>query len=221
MARHLVRVSLALAMLVGAGAPSFAADGGGAEQHVGRELVVRALSLLGVDYKFGGNTPETGLDCSGLVRYVFHEAAGLILPRRAEEISQAGETIGREQLVPGDLVFFNTLRRSFSHVGIYIGGGRFVHAPSRGGEVRIESLSASYWQRRFNGARRMLAGSLLRDAEGPASAAFAGAAAPQVAADPLDAAAPRPPVISRLSSSVTPPPMPPETQFPANAAFRP
>jgi hypothetical protein len=189
--RRLGRLSLALALLTGSVAPALAADAGPQEQHVARDLVVRALSLLGVNYKFGGNTPETGLDCSGLVRYVFHEAAGLILPRRAEEISRAGEAIGREQLRPGDLVFFNTLRRTFSHVGIYIGDGRFVHAPSAGGEVRVESLSASYWRRRFNGARRMLAGSLLSDPEVSRIVAAVGsdaAAAPM--ADPLDAASP-------------------------------
>lgn len=124
---------------------------------VGTELVLRALSLLGVHYKLGGNSPETGLDCSGLVRLVFMESAGLVLPRRAEEMSRNGDAIPRDQLRPGDLVFFNTLRRAFSHVGIYIGNGQFVHAPSSGGSVRVEDLSGSYWRKRFNGARRVLA----------------------------------------------------------------
>jgi cell wall-associated NlpC family hydrolase len=87
----------------------------------GSELVLRAMTLLGINYKFGGNTPETGFDCSGLVRYVFKEAFGLSLPRRAEEISQKGQRVNVDQLAPGDLVFFNTLKRTFSHVGIYIG----------------------------------------------------------------------------------------------------
>lgn len=124
---------------------------------VGSELVSQALGLLGVRYKWGGNSPETGLDCSGLVRHVFEEAAGVVLPRRAIEMSRAGQPVHRHELSPGDLVFFNTLRRAFSHVGIYIGDGHFVHAPSSGGKVRVERLEASYWASRFNGARRLLA----------------------------------------------------------------
>jgi cell wall-associated NlpC family hydrolase len=124
----------------------------------GSELVLRAMTLLGINYKFGGNTPETGFDCSGLVRYVFKEAFGLSLPRRAEEISQKGQRISVEQLVPGDLVFFNTLKRTFSHVGIYIGNNQFVHAPSSGNVVRVENIDKSYWQQRFDGARRLLTG---------------------------------------------------------------
>jgi cell wall-associated NlpC family hydrolase len=127
------------------------------EVNAGTELVLRALSLLGVHYRFGGSSPDTGLDCSGLVRHVFREAVGMVLPRRAVEISRAGEVIDPSQLRPGDLVFYNTLRRTFSHVGIYIGDGRFVHAPSRGGGVRVEEMSDSYWRTRFNGARRVLA----------------------------------------------------------------
>ncbi len=125
------------------------------ESHLGAELVLRSLSLLGVNYKFGGNSPDTGLDCSGLVRHVFREAVGLVLPRRAEEISSRGERIEPAQLKPGDLVFFNTLRRAFSHVGVYIGNNQFVHAPSSGGSVRVERLDQAYWTRRFNGARRI------------------------------------------------------------------
>jgi len=121
-----------------------------------RELVSRALGLLGVPYKWGGNNPESGLDCSGLVRHVFADAAGLVLPRRSIEMSRAGAPIGQAELQPGDLVFFNTLRRTFSHVGIYIGEGRFVHAPSSGGKVRVERISGSYWASRFNGGRRLI-----------------------------------------------------------------
>ncbi|MBX7229087.1 MAG: C40 family peptidase [Burkholderiaceae bacterium] len=119
------------------------------------EIVMNAMGLLGVRYRFGGNAPETGLDCSGLVRLVFKETFGLILPRRAVEMSQLGDTVGKEELKPGDLVFFNTLKRAFSHVGIYIGEGKFVHAPSSGGKVRVESLNTPYWINRFNGARRI------------------------------------------------------------------
>lgn len=121
------------------------------------ELVLRSLSMLGVKYKWGGNSPETGLDCSGLVRFVYEETLGKVLPRRSVEISREGRSIDRHELKPGDLVFFNTLRRAFSHVGIYIGNNQFVHAPSRGKQVRVESLDSNYWTRRFNGARRLLA----------------------------------------------------------------
>jgi cell wall-associated NlpC family hydrolase len=114
-----------------------------------------ALTLIGVHYRRGGETPQTGLDCSGLVRYVYHEAMGLDLPRRALEMSRLGIRVARDQLRPGDLIFFNTLRRVASHVGIYIGDGRFVHAPTAGGTVRVESLEVPYWTTRFNAARRI------------------------------------------------------------------
>lgn len=120
-----------------------------------RELIMHAMGFLGINYKYGGNTPETGFDCSGLVNYVFSQAAGLMLPRNAQEISRVGETITRDELQPGDLVFFNTLRRPFSHVGIYLGEQRFIHAPSRGGQVEIVDMTQRYWQSRYNGARRV------------------------------------------------------------------
>lgn len=120
-----------------------------------QELALRALGFIGVRYKWGGNSPETGFDCSGLIRYVYHEVTGRSLPGNAREISQVGTTIDRSELRPGDLVFFNTLRRPFSHVGIYLGNARFVHAPSRGGRVEIVSMTDRYWQQRFNGARRL------------------------------------------------------------------
>lgn len=144
------------------------------------EVVFRALSLLGVNYRWGGNTVETGLDCSGLVRLVFHDALGLPLPRRSDEISRVGGDVSPTELQPGDLVFFNTLRRAFSHVGIYIGNNQFVHAPSSGGAVRVENLGASYWSTRFDGARRLL------DTE---AALAADALAPRLAdAPPFEAA---------------------------------
>lgn len=121
-----------------------------------QEIVLRSLSLLGVNYKFGGNSVETGLDCSGLVRLVVHDVIGKVLPRRSEEISRIGQPVEADELKPGDLVFFNTLRKTFSHVGIYIGNNQFVHAPSSGGFVRIEKLDKQYWNERFNGARRLL-----------------------------------------------------------------
>lgn len=122
-----------------------------------QELVVRALSFVGVNYRHGGETPETGFDCSGLVRHVYRESLGLLLPRTSRDISRVGESVQRDELQPGDLVFFNTLRRGFSHVGIYLGEDRFVHAPAKGGEVRIEDMRKAYWVKRFNGARRIAA----------------------------------------------------------------
>jgi cell wall-associated NlpC family hydrolase len=118
------------------------------------DLVVRALALVNSPYRYGGRTPA-GFDCSGFVGYVFAEAAGLILPRRSEDIVRVGDPLERDRLVAGDLVFFNTLGRRYSHVGIYIGDGRFVHAPARGGRVRVERISDPYWRARYNAARRL------------------------------------------------------------------
>ncbi len=123
--------------------------------NVAQEVVVNALSLIGVAYRYGGNTVEQGLDCSGFVKLVFQQSMGLVLPRRADQMSQLGSAVEPEDLRPGDLVFYNTLRRANSHVGIYIGDGQFVHAPSTGGKVRVENMSQPYWQKRFNGAKRV------------------------------------------------------------------
>ncbi|HQZ01827.1 MAG TPA: C40 family peptidase [Thauera sp.] len=120
------------------------------------QLVDQALEYLGVRYRLGGTSPDTGLDCSGLVLNVFRNAIGFDLPRTAAEMSRLGDKIGRQDLKPGDLVFFNTMRRAFSHVGIYLGNGKFVHAPSSGGKVRVEAISTTYWSKRFNGARRLV-----------------------------------------------------------------
>jgi cell wall-associated NlpC family hydrolase len=128
-------------------------DDGGS---VRSDIVVRALTLLDTPYRYGGSTPASGFDCSGLVRYVYEAVAGRLLPRRSEEMGKLGETINRSQLEPGDLVFFNTLARAYSHVAIYIGDGRFLHAPAHGGRVRIEALDDRYWRARFNGARRLI-----------------------------------------------------------------
>ncbi len=121
-------------------------------------LAIAAMSLIGIHYKRGGNSPQNGLDCSGLVRYVFREANGTELPRTSAEMSKLGEQVDKSQLQPGDLVFFNTLKRTFSHVGIYLGDNKFIHAPSSGGAVRIESMDLAYWKARFNGARRISEG---------------------------------------------------------------
>ena len=116
-----------------------------------------ALDLIGIRYKRGGTSPERGFDCSGFVGHVFREGLGLYLPRSAREMSQTGSPVSRDELKPGDLVFFNTMRRTFSHVGIYLGDNLFVHAPRSGGKVRIEDLSVRYWVKHFNGARRVVA----------------------------------------------------------------
>jgi cell wall-associated NlpC family hydrolase len=120
------------------------------------DLVITTLGFLGVPYRRGGNTVETGFDCSGFVRAMYDQTVGHLLPRRAAEQAAATQKIDRSELKPGDLVFFNTMRRAFSHVGIYIGEGRFIHSPRSGAQVRVEDMSASYWQRRFNGARRVV-----------------------------------------------------------------
>lgn len=119
------------------------------------ELAIQAMSVVDAQYKYGGSAPETGIDCSGLVRYVYKKAWGAELPRTAAAISEVGERIEPAQLQPGDLVFYNTRKRQFSHVGIYLGDNKFVHAPSRGGKVRVENMDGRYWQIRFNGARRI------------------------------------------------------------------
>lgn len=122
-------------------------------------VALQALAYLGTPYRFGGLSPRTGFDCSGLVAYVYREGAGLALPRNTFDLSRLGEPVERGALRPGDLVFYNTQRRDYSHVGIYLGEDRFVHAPTSGGEVRVENLRADYWVRRYNGARRVIASS--------------------------------------------------------------
>ena len=131
------------------------------------ELVVNAMGFLGVPYKRGGNTVETGFDCSGFVRSIYEQTLGLVLPRKAEQQAAATQNIDKKDLVPGDLVFFNTMRRAFSHVGIYVGDGKFIHAPRPGGEVRVESMGSAYWNRRFDGARRVEAGASQADKAAP------------------------------------------------------
>jgi cell wall-associated NlpC family hydrolase len=164
------RILLIPALVLALATPAFAADAGsstggdaanaapapkGYFDRAG-DLVIHALALIGVKYKWGGNDPEAGLDCSGLVSHVFHEVTGMVLPRDARAMSKEGSAVEKSELKPGDLVFFNTLRRPFSHVGIYIGEDRFVHAPRRGREVEVSELRDSYWKKRFNGARRLL-----------------------------------------------------------------
>jgi cell wall-associated NlpC family hydrolase len=119
------------------------------------DVLVNAISLEGTKYKYGGSSPATGFDCSGFVNYVYARAANIDLPRTARGISRVGQPINKSELQPGDLVFFNTAKRAFSHVGIYVGDGNFIHAPSRGGTVRVESMHTAYWEKRFNGAKRL------------------------------------------------------------------
>ena len=120
------------------------------------DMVVSAMNFIGVRYRRGGTSAETGFDCSGFTRYVFEMSLGLVLPRRADEQAAMPGLVKveRSDLKPGDLVFFNTMRRTFSHVGIYIGDNRFVHAPSHGKDVRTDDLTFAYWAKRFTGARR-------------------------------------------------------------------
>jgi len=124
-----------------------------------RELgapLLGALNLLGTPYRMGGRRPETGLDCSGLVRYVYKQTQDIDLPHNARDISRQGEPVEPSELRPGDLVFFNTLGRPFSHVGIYKGDGKFVHASSRViGKVIVSDMNNRYWAARFDGARRI------------------------------------------------------------------
>ena len=119
------------------------------------ELRRAAEDLVGIPYVWGGTDPSTGFDCSGFVGYVFKEKLGLLLPRTSREISKVGEEVPKSELEPSDLVFFKTMRQTFSHVGIYLGNNQFVHAPRTGQSIRVEDMRQSYWARRYNGARRI------------------------------------------------------------------
>jgi len=119
------------------------------------ELAMYAMSLAETPYRYGGNSPETGFDCSGFVHHVFKKSLGFDLPRTSQEISRMGEPLKEDQLNPGDLVFFNTQQQPFSHVGIYVGESRFVHAPKKGKAISIVSMRDNYWRSRYEGARRI------------------------------------------------------------------
>ncbi|MEO6985843.1 MAG: C40 family peptidase [Paralcaligenes sp.] len=133
-----------------------------------KALASTALHFLGIRYRYGGSAPNSGFDCSGLVAYAAEKSLGLKLPRSAAEMAHKGESIQPSDLKKGDLVFFNTLGRRFSHVGIYLGDHKFVHAPRRGQVVRVENMDEAYWKKRYNGARRLAAnkssGQLAREA---------------------------------------------------------
>ena len=136
--------------------------------HSASNLVVTAMGFLGVPYRRGGNNVDTGFDCSGFVKAMYEQTVGHILPRRANEQAAATQRIDKGELQPGDLVFFNTLRRAFSHVGIYIGDGKFIHSPRPGAQVRVEDMGGPYWSTRFDGARRVLPGEKTGQAPLPA-----------------------------------------------------
>lgn len=146
--------TIALVIVIAACGSLPAEHGAARSDTRGSDVVVFALGLLETDYRFGGKNPEAGFDCSGMVNYVYEKAAGLTLGASAAEIARKGRQIPPDRLQPGDLVFFNTNGRPYSHVGIYIGDGRFVHAPSSStGKVRTDSLSNGWFAKRFEEAR--------------------------------------------------------------------
>jgi cell wall-associated NlpC family hydrolase len=123
------------------------------------DMLLQAISLMGVAYRFGGSNPSTGLDCSGFIQYVFKKSLKVSLPRTAAEMARVGRPVDRSELMPGDLVFFNTRGFSYSHVGIYLGNGKFIHAPRTGKNIEVSQLGQSYWSSHFTGARRVARGS--------------------------------------------------------------
>lgn len=167
MHKVLATLFLASALFVSGISSSVAAELGRKEEqqsfferytNVAQDVILQGLKLVGVRYRWGGNNEDSGLDCSGFVRLVFKDSIGASLPRTAKEMSEVGQQIDSSQLKPGDLVFFNTMRRTFSHVGIYLGDNHFLHAPRTGAEVRVENMENSYWMQRYNGARRIIDG---------------------------------------------------------------
>jgi cell wall-associated NlpC family hydrolase len=135
------------------------------------DLVSTAIGFLGIPYLRGGNSAETGFDCSGFVRAIYKETIGLVLPRTADQQASTTQKINKNELKPGDLVFFNTLKRSFSHVGIYLGEGKFIHSPRSGATVRIEDMRIPYWNVRFDGARRVATAQTVSASPPPSSPA--------------------------------------------------
>lgn len=119
------------------------------------ELVMYAVSLADTPYHYGGNSPDNGFDCSGFVVHVFRHSMGVKLPRTSHELSRVGTFVSIKKLRPGDLLFYNTQHSSYSHVGIYIGDNKFVHAPKSGSHIRVEKMNEKYWLSRYNGARRI------------------------------------------------------------------
>lgn len=163
MLTRLLQASFLLAVLLAAGCGSLPTARHGSTQTtlpaadpaLSSEVVMYAYGLMNIDYRFGGNNPESGLDCSGMVSYIFENAVGLKLPHNAAQIAELGRDIDIKALQPGDLVFFNTEHRSFSHVGIYVGNNRFIHAPSSNGKIKISSLKNGYYAQRLEAARSL------------------------------------------------------------------
>lgn len=162
-ALHLVVLLVGMLALAGCGrhavrtAPQPSYPVNGANNANPNDVLFRAISLVGTPYRYGGNTPRGGFDCSGLVDYVFRDVAGIALPRTAQEISRIdAPDVRKSRLESGDLVFFHHDGRSVGHVGIYVGKGRFVHAPNEGGTVRLDYLDAPYWREHYAGAKRIL-----------------------------------------------------------------
>ena len=128
----------------------------------GDDLIPYAKSLIGTPYHYGGDSPRTGFDCSGFVRHVFRHTRGVTLPHNALALSREGQRIKATPMRPGDLVFYNTQGTPYSHVGIFLGNARFIHAPSTGKTVEISDMSLNYWREHYNGARRISAKSQYR-----------------------------------------------------------
>ena len=152
------KLLLLCALFVGSGFPSLPANASGpdAEGIRSETLTAQAMRTLGTRYRLGGDSPLTGFDCSGLVTHVFEQAWGITLPHNVQAQSEIGVPVALGKLQPGDLVFYNTRSRPYSHVGIYLGDGRFIHAPRPGKHVRVDNLHSPYWTGRFNGARRLI-----------------------------------------------------------------
>ena len=148
--KYILLLSLLLLGSCASDKPFVQAQHGNAES-----LMSYAQSLVGTPYKYGGSSPDTGFDCSGFVGHVYSHALGISLPRSTGEISQTGNSVRSNDLRTGDLVFFDTLHRRFSHVGIYLGDNRFIHAPNSDGHVRVENILEDYWRHSYNGARRI------------------------------------------------------------------
>lgn len=142
-----------LACLIALATPAWAWHDAGSDRE---RPLVHALQTIGVKYRLGGRSPATGFDCSGLITHVFEQAWGILLPAGTAALSKVGMPVMKlKELEPGDLVFYNTRNRPYSHVGIYLGDGRFLHAPRPGAHVRVENLFTPYWRQRFDGARRL------------------------------------------------------------------
>ncbi|MCX5540261.1 NlpC/P60 family protein [Paraburkholderia sp. CNPSo 3076] len=197
------------------------------DHSVGREEIsIQAMGLVGIPYRWGGNTPDSGFDCSGLVKYVLARSASVDLPRTTAEMSTRGETIEPDEIAAGDLIFFNTTGRPHSHVGIYVGNLRFVNAPSTGGTVRLDYLTNPYWAKRFDGIRRMAAPKRTPfetptwEASAPAERVPGANAAPPAAAmasvSPAAAAQPAPRAVAASQNRIVAAPQPAYAATPAN-----